>query len=349
MINQLLSELKKIYETHVLPEHNDLLVLTDEAITVLERESDSYRPRQKTDDGEKGGGLLDFSDAPELPLIVVPDLHARCDFFMHLMETPLSYLGIGTDDGESAESLLVIDALAQKKIRIVCVGDLFHSEMRGRNRWLSAWNEYERGNYTSEPMTEEMQENLTLFQMVLRVKGAYPEHFHFLKGNHENILNESGRGNYPFIKFADEGNMVYDFMFSRYGDAILHMMSLWEHTLPLCAVFPGCVVSHAEPKHVYAKKKIIDYEENPSVVIGLTWTANDEADDASVKKTMANLLGKSRAKNAVWLSGHRPVQEKFALRQGGKLVQIHNPSLEQVAVILPGHTFCPDTDIIQLE
>ncbi len=93
-MTDLLSDLKKIYAAQSLPEHDGLLVLTDEAITVLEHESSSYRPPQKTDDGEKGGGLLDFTALSPLPLIVVPDLHARCDFFLHLLERPLWQLAL---------------------------------------------------------------------------------------------------------------------------------------------------------------------------------------------------------------------------------------------------------------
>ena len=334
-------ELNELHESLSLPEHDDLLALVDTAISCLESEPASYRPPQKFDGEETGGGLLDFSAAPELPLIVVPDLHARCDFFMHLLQSPLGKLHVPCESDET-----VLDALSLGHVRVVCVGDLFHSERRGMERWLSAWEKYEAGDYESPEMVSEMQENLTLFEMVLRVKNAFPECFHFLKGNHENILNEGGRGNYPFRKFADEGNMVYDFMASHYGDAVLHLMSLWEQSLPLCAVFPRCVVSHAEPKSEYRREKIIECKKNPAVVLGLTWTANDEAESKSVVKNLRRLLGEERAEEAVWLSGHRPVQETYALRQNGRLVQIHNPDREQVAVVLPGAQFDPEKDIV---
>lgn len=334
------DELKDIATSQTLPAHDDLLALTDSAITVLEHEDASYRPRTKKNEA---GGLLDFTEQPPKPLIVVPDLHARCDFFMHLLAFPLARLGLcgGADD-------TVLSALAKNTVRVVCVGDLFHSERRGKERWLAAWEACARGDYESPEMTAEMQENLTLFQLVLRVKQAFPESFHFLKGNHENILNEAGRGNFPFRKFADEGNMVYDFMASHYGDALLHVMSLWEHALPVCAAFPDCVVSHAEPKDAYRKEALIAYHDHPQVVLGLTWTANDEAAAGSVEKNLRELLGTERAQNAVWLSGHRPTFERYALRQGGRLVQIHNPDAEQVAVVVPGRTFDAERDVYSL-
>ncbi|MBQ6781161.1 MAG: metallophosphoesterase [Treponema sp.] len=332
-MNDVLSELKKIYDSHTLPEHDDLLEQVDGGVSVLEHEDGSYRPKAKTSDA---GGLLDFTAAQGLPLVVVPDLHARCDFFLHLMEFPLA----------CAQTLTVLDALEKGLVRVVCVGDLFHSEGRGRERWLSAWENYEAGDYESSEMTAEMLENLTLFQMVLLVKKRFPAHFHFLKGNHENMLNEWGRGNYPFRKFADEGGMVYDFMASHYGDAVLHLMGLWEHLLPVCAAFPQCVVTHAEPQSVYTRAQFVDYQKHPDVVLGLTWTANGEAEDGSVEKNLRTLLGKERAETAVWLSGHRPVHGSYALRQNGKLIQIHNPEREQVAIALPEKQFSPATDVV---
>ena len=334
-MNAVLAELGQLYAAHALPSHDDLLALTESAITVLENESPSYRPRS---DGHAAGGLLDFTDAPERPLIIVPDLHGRGDFFLHLLCFPPARWGIG---GYAT----VLDALASYALRIVCVGDLFHTERRCKARWLAAWDAYARGEFENEAMAAEMEENLTLFQMVLRVKNAFPAAFHFLKGNHENILNESGRGNHPFRKFADEGNMVYDFMASRYGDGVLHVMSVWEHLLPICAAFPTCVASHAEPKEPYTKKQIMAYRDHPAVVLGLTWTANDEAEDGSVRKNLRTLLGAERAKTAVWLAGHRPTDDRYAVRQDGALVQIHSPDREQVAVIMPGSRFDAERDI----
>lgn len=334
-MHTVLSELGQLYDAHALPSHDGLLALTEAAIAVLENESGSYRPRA---DGHAAGGLLDFTDEPELPLIVVPDLHGRGDFFLHLLRFPPARWGIGG-------GATVLDALANHALRVVCLGDLFHTERRCKARWLAAWDAYARGEFEGDAMSAEMEENLTLYQMVLRVKDAFPATFHFLKGNHENILNESGRGNHPFRKFADEGNMVYDFMASRYGDGVLHVMSVWEHSLPICAAFPACVASHAEPKETYTRKQIVAYGDHPSVVLGLTWTANDEAEDGSVRKNLRVLLGAARAKTAVWLAGHRPTDERYALRQDGALVQIHSPDREQVAVIMPGTRFDAARDI----
>ena len=320
-----------------LPSHDELLFLTDEALSVLEKEDESYRPLQNVDDRSIPGGLVDFTARP-LPAIIIPDLHARSDFFLNVLKKEISL-------GEEKKS--VIEFLAEEKLYLIFLGDLFHAESRQRNRWISAWTEWLDDNFEGPAMTEEMAENLALFMMVLSVKIAFPAHFHYLKGNHENILNEAGRGNHPFRKFCDEGNQVYSFMSSHYGDAVLHVMSQFEHALPLVALLPQCVVSHAEPARAFSREEIIDYWKSSSVVLGLTWTANDEACDGSVLETEKNLLEKTDG--VVWFGGHRPVSDVYLTRQGGRFIQFHNPSAQNVALVLPDQPFNPEADFINVE
>ena len=64
----------------------------------------------------------------------------------------------------------------------------------------------------------------------------------------------------------------------------------------------------------------------------LIWTANDQAEEGSVAESLDALLG-VRAAGSLWIAGHRPVPGVFALRAGGRLVQIHNPGRGQIAWI----------------
>ena len=174
-----------------------------------------------------------------------------------------------------------------------------------------------------------------------------------LKGNHENILNEDMRqkhGNVPFCKFCDEGNMVRDFLQHAYDDLILHEIYCFENSLPICAAFKNCVVSHAEPATFFSREQIINYHADRSIVtFALTWTANDAAELGTVEHLFNELLPEPSRKSAWYFSGHRPVLGKYALRQEDRLVQIHNPEIEQVAVLLPGRKFDPERDIIDIE
>lgn len=331
--------LQSYLDSPELPSHDALLSLLEGGIAVLEGENSDYRP-MATD--KNAGGLLNFSSSQfnSLPIIIVPDLHGRGKFILDIMDFKLG--------GRS-----VLELLEAGEIIVLCVGDIFHSENRGRARWKQAYLDFMNGNLVNESLTAEMRENLSLLEMVLSLKSAFASHFHILKGNHENILNEDMRqkhGNVPFCKFCDEGNMVRDFLQHAYDDLILHEIYCFENSLPICAAFKNCVVSHAEPATFFSREQIINYHADRSIVtFALTWTANDAADSGTVEHLFNELLPEPSRKSAWYFSGHRPVLGKYALRQNGRLVQIHNPEIEQVAVLLPGRKFDPERDIIDIE
>ena len=335
-MSSLRQNLQSYLDSPDLPSHEDLLSLLESGISTLEGENADYRP---LDSEKRAGGLLDFTsgDYKNLPLLVVPDLHGRGKFLLDILDFKCG-------------SKTVLELLEAGQIIICCVGDIFHSENRGRERWKQAFVESMAGNLVNEPMKLEMRENLSLLEMILSLKSAFAGHFHILKGNHENVLNEDPRtkyGNVPFRKFCDEGNMVSDFLQHYYDDLILHEISYFEKSLPICAAFSGCVVSHAEPADFFSRQEIIDYHKSGSfVTFALTWTANDAAREGSVAHLFEELLPVQSRKGAWYFSGHRPVLGKYALRQNGRLVQIHNPEIEQVAVVVPGRKFNPETDIV---
>ena len=313
-----------------LPEAYNLASVTSDAILSLASESEAYRPRN--DEGN-AGSLLDFSSSKALPLIVVPDLHARYDFLLNVLRFCMP-------SGEC-----VLDMLLQKEIRVVCLGDGMHAESRAKDRWIRSYLQYIDGVIDSAEMRAEMKENLATMMCVMTLKTLFPESFHFLKGNHENITNRMGNGDYPFCKFAEESTMTHDFMLSEYGTAIVSAMGEFEDNLPLVAVFPNCVLSHAEPLRSFSREEIVNARLLDGVVGGLTWTANGEAEEGSVAGTESALLGHTRA---AYIGGHRVVNEKYALRQDGAYIQIHNPLCQNIAVVMPNRTFNPTSDIISV-
>ena len=334
--------LQSYLDSPTLPSHEDLLSLLESGIGVLEGESASYRPH---DDEGRTGGLLDFTDSKNasLPVIVVPDLHGRGKFLLDILDFEV---GAGGEGGGRT----VLDLLEKGEIFVCCVGDIFHSENRGRERWKRAFLENLSGNILNDAMKVEMRENLSLLEMILSLKSAFASHFHILKGNHENVLNENQReryGNVPFRKFCDEGQMVAEFLRHFYDDLILHEIACFEKALPICAAFPRFVVSHAEPAEFFSRDDIIQYHRYRSLVtFALTWTANDAAKDGTVEHLFTELLPEAARGEALYFTGHRPVLGKYALRQGGRLVQIHNPEVEQIALVLPEKRFDPERDIV---
>lgn len=361
-IQQIRKQINDILENENLPIYDDLLSLCNDVISVLETEDSDYRP---TDSLGNVGGLLELKE--NIPVIVIPDLHARGSFLRDILNYEIEYA-----DETKMMRKTVLELLAEGKIYLCCVGDIFHSEGRAKERWLLAYEDFCAYYYDdkessifldSKYMNEEMRENLSLSMVIFLLKKCFPKHFHVLKGNHENIKNATYNsekkvdfGNRAFRKFCEEGIMCTEFIRNYYDDLILYCISCFENTLPICAVFKNCIVSHAEPYRPFTKEEIIDGLTNDGVIYGLTWTANDEAINGSVEQTIKNLFKKNKiidvlknpTKSVVWIGGHRPVIGKYATRQNGLYIQIHNPDEENIAIVPIDRKFNPDKDIFDV-
>ena len=294
----------------------------------LAAEPSEVRP---ADPGGLPGGVVRLS--PELPTLVVPDLHARLDFFLGLLEWG-GWGGISVREG-----------LESGGLQVLCLGDGMHAEARAASRWKAAQREFAGGYRKHSHMDEEMRESLGLMQMVMECKAAFPGGFHFLKGNHENIANEEGGGNHPFVKFALEGFMVADYMRLFYGEEILSGHYEFEKQLPLLAVGGSFLASHAEPAQFFPWERVVGFRDDPQVVLGLTWTADEEAEAGSVQRMLEHYLG--RAEDAYYFGGHRPVRG-FNLRADGRYVQIHDPERWVLGLLPADGRIDPGRDILDI-
>lgn len=313
-----------------LPSHDEIFTLSEEMTDILENEKGDAIPWRPVASDGTAGSLLDFSHS-DIPVVIIPDLHARHSFLKNVLNFHI-------------DRKTVLENLEEGKIHLVFAGDALHSEKTTRERWMNCYIEYENGVFSGPFMKEEMTEGLSLLMNLFQLKISFPENFHFLKGNHENIMNECSGGDFPFRKYVDEGDMVKNFISDFYGDDVLYMLSLYEKALPLVYVSKKCIISHAEPRRVFSKQEIIDARLDDAVVSGLVWTANNEAEENSVENTAINLLGK-KAKNVPWFGGHRPVSGKFSMRQNGHFIQFHNPLLQNIVYIKNGNGFNPENDI----
>ena len=294
----------------------------------------------------RGGGTEGGADGA-LPTIIVPDIHARPEFIYDILNLDLKKIAAFEGRG-GAKGSKVIDALEDNKIRVICVGDILHSEGRARDRWAKAYAAFEDGVYDSAFMREEMREGLSALLAVMKAKILWPRNFHCLKGNHENIMNERGGGNFPFRKFAYEGRMVLEFMRLVYGSEVLDAIYDFEKALPLAACADNYFASHAEPLDFYNRDELICAPLEEKSVYGLTWTANDEASVGGVAKILKALCKPPKGVEARAIGGHRPVPENYLPRQDGLYIQIHNPKRQNIAVVRPEKTFDPDKDIVSV-
>ncbi|MDR2897542.1 MAG: metallophosphoesterase [Spirochaetaceae bacterium] len=329
-MNPLLNDLRTISSRREIPQGESYLDLVTEAADIMRHEPLKLRPLDR-----KGlsGGLLLFTEG--IPTVIVPDLHGRREFFLAILEYPL------------CPGKILLDALADGTARLLCLGDAFHGEGRAQERWEQSYTEFLNGNPVSPPMMEEMAENFALMEMILRCKCAFPQYVHFLKGNHENILNEEGDGNHPFRKYAEEGIMVRDFVVRQYGQRFLKTYARLEKSFPFCAVGERFIASHAEPARFYSKIELVNTRLLPQVALGLTWTDNGAAAAGSVAEMLAEYL--PSVPDAQYFGGHRPVTGAFSLRAENMFVQIHNPRSQAVAVVPADRRFDPETDIKPIE
>lgn len=342
-MDSVFQDIKTLLTSTRLPYYDVFFQILNDASECLEKEKTQYRPAAS--DGSCGG-LIDFHE-DEVPVIVVPDLHARPYFLMNILEYQIF------------EDMTVYEALAAGRVRLLSVGDILHTERHTRERWAAAAAEFENGIYTGPALSAEMQEGLCLWAGLLKLKIAFPSQVHILKGNHENILNATGGGDYAFCKFADEGEMGMVFVQDFYGDDILYLINCVEKSLPLAFFGKKCVVSHAEPYRVYTREELIDARLIEGIVAGLTWTDNGVAGKSSAEGTIKNLCsgnGDGGAADAlalaadyVYLGGHRPVTGNYRALQNGRYIQIHNPGKQNIAFVRSDRKFNPDTDIIEVK
>ena len=300
----------------------------------LEELSPHFRPRDT--DGDPGG-LVQLR--PEVPTIVVPDIHARADLVVSVLGFRSARHGIDVP---------LIDALAEGRAQLVFVGDYVHAEARARERWRQAFQEFQTGYSRRAAMDEEMAESLGTLQTVALLFAALPQGVIGLKGNHENIANEDVEGNMPFGKFVYEGAMVAEYMNRFYAGRPFETVYRFEKSLPLLAVGSSFIVGHAEPARFVGRDELINGMGDPDVVSSLTWTANDEAESGSVAQMLEHYLPHADSSASVYLGGHRPVTGLFTTRAMGKYVQIHNPDLFVAAALSAGRPFDPARDVVEI-
>jgi hypothetical protein len=331
--------LRAIWKRRSGPEVESFAAVIERARAALSSEPEQIRPRAPA--GYPGGLiLLDHSE----PTVLLPDLHAR----MQLLVAMLGYRPRATHTGRTTDlgARRVLDLLCDGAVQVVAVGDGVHAEGHAATRWRAALGEYQNDYRSHRHMDEEMRASFGAMKMVMELKCAFPAHFHFLKGNHDNIANERGHGNLPFGKFAEEGAMVERYVRQFYGAELLSSYYEFEKQLPMLAVGTNFVVSHAEPQTVFDRDHIIDYRNHPEVVLGLTWTDNDAAVDGSVRGMLDTLLGDSEA--TFHFGGHRPVAGLAQLRAGGLYVQFHNPGQLNIAFLPHDRDIDLDRDLVEI-
>jgi hypothetical protein len=313
------------------PPRDEMARFIDAAAETLASESAELRPRDSS--GRPGGLVL----LPDLPTVLLPDIHARPDFIYAALRWEPPWMGAP-----------LANLLEEGKANLVCLGDILHSEgPAGMRRWTAAYEEY-RSGWASHPlMDEEMGLALAAARAVIAAKATFPTRFHWIKGNHDNVADEDGRGDHSFYKFAAEGAMTASWFAAAYGDDLVDGYRSVETALPVLALGRLFAASHAEPAFALSREDVIEYRSRPDVVEALIWTANGDAEEGSVAESLDRLLGPAGS-SALWFGGHRPVSGRYSLRSGGRYVQFHEVGAQRAVFIPPGRAPDPERDIVDI-
>lgn len=306
--------LEYFFSSTIPPEINVFKKLTKNINHTLNNEKVKIRPR-----GIEGlpGGLIYLKDFKKV--IILPDLHARRDFLKALLYW-------------KPKNISIFELLDNKKLAILCLGDGIHSESQKYQRWINAYEEFLNGYDDHENIDNEISDSFNLMLCIFLLKIRYKDNFHFLKGNHENILNETKNGNYSFSKFCNEGAMILKYFNTFYDKELLISYSEFERSLPLFAVGNNFLASHSEPRYNFTKKRIINYNNDSELIEALTWTENNESQKGTIDSLIKKFI-KDEEFSVYYFGGHRIIDSKYKIVNNTKFIQIHN-SKEKIVVYI---------------
>ena len=146
-ISDLSSELQNISQSRKISPAKKLVCHLEEAVEVLKNENPLIR---LSDDADNPGGLVLLNQ--EVPVVVVPDLHARREFLYKVL------------NWKTPDNKTVLQGLAESSVQLLCLGDGFHSEKRGYYRWISSFEEFQGKYKRHRNMDQEMNESYGLMR-----------------------------------------------------------------------------------------------------------------------------------------------------------------------------------------
>jgi len=296
----------------------------------------------------------------DLPTIIVPDLHARRAMLIAILSTQLT-------EGPFAGKQ-VFELLQQGCLNVVCVGDIVHSEER--SHWVINLD----GEWTPELVDKEMVRSLGAGAMIMYLKLQFPDHFHCLRGNHDDITEELGKfrkfvgikrdeqdkivlvdGHHILTGDKGEPDLVRDWILTRegWGQAFLDTWAQFERALPLFAQGSYYVISHTLPDIPLTEEAIRDPQRAKEINCALT--SNRQINRAAIEETLDNLGIRGSIQR--WFYGHTPVpleknDGKYEEDLDGLAVRFNNPK-KQIFAYVPASNderrFDPTRDVFIAE
>ncbi len=297
---------------------------------------------------------------PDLPTVIIPDLHARRGMLLAILKT---HIVEGPYAGKQ-----IFELLQQGRMNVVCLGDIVHSEER--SHWVINLD----GEWTPELLDQEMIRSLGAGTMVMYLKLQFPDHFHCLRGNHDDMVTELGtfrkyvgirRDEQDEVVFVDghpvltadkgEPEIVRDWILARegWGQTFVDAWARFERALPLFAQGSYYVMSHTLPDIPLSEAALRDPDRPPEITKELT--SNRGVNRTAIESTLDNLGIKNSVQR--WFYGHSPVPPekndgKYEEDLDGLVIRLNNPK-KQVFAYVPAPSneryFDPSRDVYVVE
>ena len=257
----------------------------------------------------------------KLPTIVIPDLHGRKD-----------YLDAVLANRDPSSGRTYRELLRKKKVQVVCLGDVMHTEIRG-----TLW----RRGFTPGAMRKEMAESLGTLKHVAELKVAHPDNFHMVRGNHDDVgpARGSARG------LPRQIRQTRKFVESNLGKPLLRDLAGLFAALPVAASGKGFYASHSNPMVTVTRREVERKSERATISLTRARLPSfnqlrrgvPSTDAASVLQQVTMALGGDPAKDH-YIHGHLWAQP---MTIKGKRVFFGHPTNKTYLRLDPGEPVAP--------
>jgi hypothetical protein len=219
--NERVESLRRIREIYGGP----LTALpADEAQTLIEQviKIMEQEARRPRDSRGLPGGLIELP--ADLTPIVIGDLHAQIDNLLVI----LSHNGF-------------LRALENGEACLVVIGDAVHSEREGE--------------------LDAMDDSIVIMDLLFRLKLRFPEHFFFIRGNHDSFMEEISKGGIP------QGLFWKRALKKARGKDYRKAMQRYYDLLPYVVSSPDFCAAHAAPpRSKVSKDMLIEIDRYPGLI-----------------------------------------------------------------------------------
>lgn len=264
----------------------------------------------------------------DLPTVVIPDLHARQDYLDRVLDTR---------DPVSGSSYL--DLLRQGRVQVVCLGDVMHTENSAR-----FWH----GAVPEHALRTEMAMSLNTLQRVAQLKVRHPEHFHMLRGNHEDLgpAIHASDCRLP-LKIVRTRSALREIL----GQPTVAELERFFCSLPLAATGKGFVASHAAPMVPLTRADVERGTDRAQASLARVRTASfrrlrrqsQRMDQQSTLQQVASALG-ADPQHDYYLHGHRWARP-MTIR--GREVFFGDPTSQTFLRLDPGSPVVPQDQLFE--